>query len=105
MMTLGPALVRLSMPFTSIRNSARYMIESASLSALAGMVRPMATATTRLQTPSRRNRLEVVIPARSEEHTSELQSHHDLVCRLLLEKKKTQKNRQYKLKKKNKTKK
>src|SRR5437667_574088 len=28
---------------------------------------------------------------RSEEHTSELQSHHDLVCRLLLEKKK-QKN-------------
>src|SRR5437773_7901465 len=28
---------------------------------------------------------------RSEEHTSELQSHHDLVCRLLLEKKKTKK--------------
>src|SRR5437773_3105844 len=27
--------------------------------------------------------------ARSEEHTSELQSHHDLVCRLLLEKKKS----------------
>src|SRR5438034_3568202 len=27
--------------------------------------------------------------ARSEEHTSELQSHSDLVCRLLLEKKKT----------------
>src|SRR6266540_6495406 len=25
---------------------------------------------------------------RSEEHTSELQSHHDIVCRLLLEKKK-----------------
>src|SRR5437773_3014260 len=30
-------------------------------------------------------------PARSEEHTSELQSHHDLVCRLLLEKKKKNK--------------
>src|SRR5260221_7797842 len=30
---------------------------------------------------------------RSEEHTSELQSHSDLVCRLLLEKKKT--NRYY----------
>src|SRR5574343_877041 len=30
-------------------------------------------------------------PARSEEHTSELQSHHDLVCRLLLEKKKKRK--------------
>src|SRR5438132_13573101 len=28
------------------------------------------------------------IAARSEEHTSELQSHSDLVCRLLLEKKK-----------------
>src|SRR5437773_9397711 len=29
-----------------------------------------------------------IISDRSEEHTSELQSHHDLVCRLLLEKKK-----------------
>src|SRR6266540_3671492 len=28
------------------------------------------------------------VSVRSEEHTSELQSHHDLVCRLLLEKKK-----------------
>src|SRR5438034_4932126 len=31
---------------------------------------------------------------RSEEHTSELQSHSDLVCRLLLEKKKKQESRQ-----------
>src|SRR5260221_13108706 len=30
---------------------------------------------------------------RSEEHTSELQSHSDLVCRLLLEKKKMTKNK------------
>src|SRR5437667_1110607 len=30
---------------------------------------------------------------RSEEHTSELQSHHDLVCRLLLEKKKKKTNK------------
>src|SRR5437773_9741291 len=30
------------------------------------------------------------IALRSEEHTSELQSHHDLVCRLLLEKKKNE---------------
>src|SRR5438034_7780434 len=30
-------------------------------------------------------------PSRSEEHTSELQSHSDLVCRLLLEKKKKKK--------------
>src|SRR5437773_6591378 len=32
---------------------------------------------------------------RSEEHTSELQSHHDLVCRLLLEKKKKKNKTQY----------
>src|SRR5438132_4907525 len=31
----------------------------------------------------------LVACSRSEEHTSELQSHSDLVCRLLLEKKKT----------------
>src|SRR5437667_10772482 len=38
--------------------------------------------------------LQAWVPARrlrSEEHTSELQSHHDLVCRLLLEKKKKKK--------------
>src|SRR5215211_9435919 len=39
-------------------------------------------------------------PGRSEEHTSELQSHSDLVCRLLLEKKK--KIELYKIKTKNK---
>src|SRR5438034_4717559 len=32
--------------------------------------------------------LEMLLQLRSEEHTSELQSHSDLVCRLLLEKKK-----------------
>src|SRR5438034_3224020 len=36
---------------------------------------------------------------RSEEHTSELQSHSDLVCRLLLEKKKKKKQRKNKIKK------
>src|SRR5437773_8918038 len=36
---------------------------------------------------------------RSEEHTSELQSHHDLVCRLLLEKKKKIKKKIKKIKK------
>src|SRR5437667_6852207 len=39
------------------------------------------------------NRIEVFVTQRSEEHTSELQSHHDLVCRLLLEKKKTKSQR------------
>src|SRR5436190_4031478 len=38
--------------------------------------------------PLRRRRLRGRRDGRSEEHTSELQSHSDLVCRLLLEKKK-----------------
>src|SRR5215204_5543733 len=42
--------------------------------------------------------------ARSEEHTSELQSHSDLVCRLLLEKKKKKKTNSTKKKKINKRK-
>src|SRR5579864_9630045 len=42
---------------------------------------------------------------RSEEHTSELQSHVNLVCRLLLEKKKKNKNKNIKIKKKKKNKK
>src|SRR5690606_41693145 len=36
--------------------------------------------------------VEVFIDSRSEEHTSELQSREKLVCRLLLEKKKNEKN-------------
>src|SRR5437588_5806798 len=40
-------------------------------------------------------------PMRSEEHTSELQSHSDLVCRLLLEKKKKKKKKKKNKKKKN----
>src|SRR5437588_8021431 len=41
--------------------------------------------------------------ARSEEHTSELQSHSDLVCRLLLEKKKKKKKKKKQSKKKKRT--
>src|SRR5437773_7188927 len=49
-------------------------------------LRPRAARRARagLATRTRRHRAR---GARSEEHTSELQSHHDLVCRLLLEKK------------------
>src|SRR5713101_5510528 len=43
--------------------------------------------------------------SRSEEHTSELQSHVNLVCRLLLEKKKKKIKKNHKKKKKKKTKK
>src|SRR6266480_6293562 len=39
------------------------------------------------------------VPSRSEEHTSELQSHVNLVCRLLLEKKKFENGRMIKIEK------
>src|SRR5256885_13107384 len=43
----------------------------------------------RITTPDHRTEVEAYIERRSEEHTSELQSPCNLVCRLLLEKKKT----------------
>src|SRR5437868_9896633 len=48
--------------------------------------RPKATGTS--ANPSARDRRGATNATRSEEHTSELQSRFDLVCRLLLEKKK-----------------
>src|SRR5206468_10479172 len=54
-----------------------------------GLVRP-AAARRRAKGPRRDRRLD---PDRSEEHTSELQSRSDLVCRLLLEKKKKKNNK------------
>src|SRR5712672_4630417 len=56
-------------------------------------------------TPSRRAASSPYSVARSEEHTSELQSLAYLVCRLLLEKKKKHAKSFYKNKKKNKKKK
>src|SRR5579885_3813127 len=47
-------------------------------------------------------RRRLFIMNRSEEHTSELQSRFDLVCRLLLEKKKNIKNKEQHIKKKKK---
>src|SRR5947207_12033976 len=46
-----------------------------------------------IATPRRAPR--ICAKLRSEEHTSELQSHSDLVCRLLLEKKKKKKERNH----------
>src|SRR6267142_2432962 len=51
------------------------------------------------QRPHRRRRNHSRRPPRSEEHTSELQSHVNLVCRLLLEKKKNKYNDLYTKKK------
>src|SRR5690349_23873449 len=47
-------------------------------------------------TPSTNPIATVYFKVRSEEHTSELQSRRDLVCRLLLEKKKKKIHKQYK---------
>src|SRR5438132_9922657 len=56
--------------------------------ALAGLLALLAIADLRLAASSRVVPYVVRVDPRSEEHTSELQSHSDLVCRLLLEKKK-----------------
>src|SRR5437588_10806195 len=55
---------------------------------------PQGLPAERRQLPDRWNHGDGVVFARSEEHTSELQSHSDLVCRLLLEKKKKKKKNQ-----------
>src|SRR3989339_1987622 len=48
---------------------------------------PISDETRRRSTTTSTTRLvEMIVPNRSEEHTSELQSRSDLVCRLLLEK-------------------
>src|SRR5947207_4968467 len=52
----------------------------------ARMPRPSGSAAR--SSPSRAKPAKRPVASRSEEHTSELQSHSDLVCRLLLEKKK-----------------
>src|SRR4051812_49989095 len=57
---------------------------SASSTTSSGCVSPRRTSAS----PNASHPELVVLEARSEEHTSELQSHVNLVCRLLLEKKK-----------------
>src|SRR5437773_12404584 len=53
----------------------------------AGVVHDLRAVEDPLKEGRERRRARRARLARSEEHTSELQSHHDLVCRLLLEKK------------------
>src|SRR6266540_1090576 len=53
--------------------------------------RPELRSDSQAAHPTRRHWSRPRPATRSEEHTSELQSHHDLVCRLLLEKKKKKK--------------
>src|SRR5437773_4726597 len=57
--------------------------------ALLNSTLPSTAASTRFKIAAKSEPLkDRFLRKRSEEHTSELQSHHDLVCRLLLEKKK-----------------
>src|SRR2546428_2062530 len=70
-------------PYTTLFRSESSTIVSRSMS-------PQEAATT--LTPSTSRALSTSSARRSEEHTSELQSRSDLVCRLLLEKKKTTQN-------------
>src|SRR5438477_4738677 len=53
-----------------------------------GCLNSLGTGLTAKSTFASRSPVKFHEPARSEEHTSELQSHVNLVCRLLLEKKK-----------------
>src|SRR5260221_7449927 len=69
-------------PYTTLfRSRRRWAVEERRMG-VAGPLRPMETRPHGGFASRRRK------ATRSEEHTSELQSHSDLVCRLLLEKKK-----------------
>src|SRR5699024_11932248 len=82
---------------TSGTSSPRAIV-TASMTSEDGSLSPRSTSDRNcVETPERRETTQFL---RSEEHTSELQSRFDLVCRLLLEKKKQNKNkkkREYKL--------
>src|SRR5260221_10065005 len=54
---------------------------------LLGISSPVRVAANGPNFQTKRDASQKALPSRSEEHTSELQSHSDLVCRLLLEKK------------------
>src|SRR2546427_4970127 len=78
-------------PYTTLFRSTRFI---ARLSALPcrvwkpGVSTKMNWAAAVVRTPRRQCRVVCGLRERSEEHTSELQSQSNLVCRLLLEKKK-----------------
>src|SRR5260370_3473958 len=73
--------------FRSLRNLFSESISSPSCSPRSLLRTTARSSPLRMWSPYLSSRGEVS-PARSEEHTSELQSHLNLVCRLLLEKKK-----------------
>src|SRR5438034_4444250 len=91
-------------PYTTLFRSPRGWVDVPSQNSLLGYVFAYDTIAQALRKtdPARADRavtlrdaiLANTTYARSEEHTSELQSHSDLVCRLLLEKKKKKNKKQ-----------
>src|SRR3712207_7550686 len=76
-------------PYTTLFRSRRYADRASGVRSSPSR-RDAPTATTmRPRRPAFQSRTTAAAAARSEEHTSELQSRQYLVCRLLLEKKKT----------------
>src|SRR5260370_22814620 len=73
-------------PYTTLFRSSPARASRPTAAARRCSRRPCGTADSRC--PSRKARVGSASSRRSEEHTSELQSHLNLVCRLLLEKKK-----------------
>src|SRR5438132_12444925 len=73
---------------TSLLESGRITTTEAKAKELRRWVERLITTAKDQDVNARRKVSEDVSKPRSEEHTSELQSHSDLVCRLLLEKKK-----------------
>src|SRR5260370_20207772 len=74
-------------PYTTLFRS-RSWVTPGTPSTIRSQSRNMSSRTSVERTPTATVRTDAM-PLRSEEHTSELQSHLNLVCRLLLEKKKT----------------
>src|SRR5438132_4119864 len=77
-------------PYTTLFRSARYRCRSSGVHSQNRFGSPAKPQGQGLAAATRMNRPGITAwpRVRSEEHTSELQSHSDLVCRLLLEKKK-----------------
>src|SRR5260370_27147139 len=80
---LEQVLVSLGTQLKTLRSQRGWTLER--LSKLTKLSEPYLS---RLESGSRQPSLAALLTLRSEEHTSELQSHLNLVCRLLLEKKK-----------------
>src|SRR5947207_7600614 len=86
-------------PYTTLFRSASIIVEFKDdpASVYAAKLKKSGTTLSSDQVQAYRNKLSLAqnqfLTARSEEHTSELQSHSDLVCRLLLEKKKKEENK------------